>query len=104
METNMLIGILIGACVVTIIGYLAYVVKRAFDENDRRISDEVSGIYNQLGELESMSLKDIAEVHRTINDLNNETDRKIENLYSALDSRFDKQESRLKKEWIQENP
>jgi len=103
METNMLIGILIGACVVTIIGYLAYVVKRAFDENDRRISDEVSGIYNQLGELESMSLKDIAEVHRTINDLNNETDRKIENLYSALDSRFDKQESRLKKEWIQEN-
>ena len=104
METNMLIGILIGACVVTIIGYLAYVVKRAFDENDRRISDEVSGIYNQLGELESMSLKDIAEVHRTIDDLNNETDRKIENLYSALDSRFDKQESRLKKEWIQENP
>lgn len=103
METTMLIGILIGACVVTIIGYLAYVVKRAFDENDRRISEIESGIYNAIGEQAAVSLKDIADAHQSINDLSLATDRRIEEIYSSTDSRFDKQESRLKKEWIQEN-
>ena len=50
-----------------------------------------------------MSLKDIAEVHRIINEVDTETHRKIDEVFSYMDSRFDKQESSLKKEMTQEN-
>ena len=98
METNMLIGILIGSIVVALLAYIAYRVKHSFDRIDRQMSDTISDTFNTIRELEESTTKDTSDVYRSIDDLNRDLDARIDNMHRMIDSRLDKQEARLKKE------
>ena len=77
METNMLLGILIGGSTVALLAFFAYRVKVSFDRVTRNHDDLNTDIYNSLDQLKS------------------QVDQMIENVDRTLDSRFDKTESRI---------
>ena len=98
METNMLIGILIGATVVALLAYIAYRVKHSFDRIDTQMSDAISETFTAIRNLEESIMKDTAQVNGYCDDISRQMDNRFEEIYSIIDSRLDKQEARLKKE------
>ena len=88
METNMLIGILIGSSAVALLAFFAYRVKASFDRVNRNHDDLNSDIYNSLDQLKSQVDQMIDNVDRSLN-------TQIDDVYRTLDSRFDKTESRI---------
>ena len=101
METNMLIGLLIGSIVVALLGYLAYRVKCSFDKIDKQVSEAIDDTFRSIDELERTTNLGTSEVYQEINELNKNLDLRIDELHRILDSRLDKQEARLKKELLQ---
>ena len=88
METNMLLGILIGGSTVALLAFFAYRVKVSFDRVTRNHNDLNSDIYNSLDQLKSQVDQMIDNVDRSLN-------TQIDDVYRTLDSRFDKTESRI---------
>ena len=88
METNMLIGILIGSSAVALLAFFAYRVKASFDRVNRNHDDLNSDIYNSLDQLKSQVDQMIDNVDRSLND-------KIDDVHRTIDSRFDKTETRI---------
>ena len=88
METNMLLGILIGGSTVALLAFFAYRVKVSFDRVTRNHDDLNSDIYNSLDQLKSQVDQMIANVDRSLT-------TQIDDVYRTLDSRFDKTESRI---------
>ncbi len=101
METNMFIGILIGATVVALLGYIAYRVKRTFDRIDQQMENQIADTFTAIRELEESILKDTASVTGYCDEISRQMDNRFEEIYSIIDSRLDKQEARLKKELLQ---
>ena len=88
METNMLLGILIGGSTVALLAFFAYRVKVSFDRVTRNHEDLNTDIYSSLSQLESQIDQMIDNVDRSLND-------RVDDVYRTLDSRFDKTESRI---------
>ena len=88
METNMLLGILIGGSTVALLAFFAYRVKVSFDRVTRNHEDLNTDIYSSLSQLESQVDQMIHNVDRSLND-------RVDDVYRTLDSRFDKTESRI---------
>ena len=88
METNMLLGILIGGSTVALLAFFAYRVKVSFDRVTRNHDDLNTDIYNSLDQLKSQVDQMIDNVDRSLN-------TQIDDVYRTLDSRFDKTESRI---------
>ena len=88
METNMLIGILIGSGTVALLAFFAYRVKVSFDRVTRNHEDLNTDIYSSLSQLEQQVDQMIDNVDRSLND-------RVDDVYRTLDSRFDKTESRI---------
>ena len=88
METNMLIGILIGSSAVALLAFFAYRVKASFDRVNRNHEDLNSDIYNSLDQLKNQVDQMIDNVDRSLND-------RVDDVCRTLDSRFDKTESRI---------
>ena len=88
METNMLLGVLIGGSTVALLAFFAYRVKVSFDRVTRNHDDLNSDIYNSLDQLSTRVDQMIDNVDRSLND-------KVDDVYRTLDSRFDKTETKL---------
>ncbi len=88
METNMLIGILIGSGIVALLAFFAYRVKVSFDRVTRNHEDLNTDVYSSLSQLEKQVDQMIDNVDRSLND-------RVDDVYRTLDSRFDKTESRI---------
>ena len=88
METNMLIGILIGSSTVALLAFFAYRVKVSFDRVTRNHEDLNTDIYSSLSQLEKQVDQMIDNVDRSLND-------RVDDVCRTLDSRFDKTESRI---------
>ena len=88
METNMLLGILIGGSTVALLAFFAYRVKVSFDRVTRNHEDLNTDIYSSLSQLEKQVEQMIDNVDRSLND-------RVDDVYRTLDSRFDKTESRI---------
>ena len=88
METNMLLGILIGGSAVALLAFFAYRVKVSFDRVNRNHDDLNSDIYNSLDQLKSQVDQMIDNVDRSLND-------RVDDVQRVMDSRFDKTESRI---------
>ena len=88
METNMLLGILIGGSTVALLAFFAYRVKVSFDRVNRNHDDLNSDIYSSLDQLTSQVDQMIDNVDRSLND-------KIDDVHRTIDSRFDKTETRI---------
>ena len=88
METNMLLGILIGGSTVALLAFFAYRVKVSFDRVNRNHDDLNSDIYNSLDQLKSQVDQMIDNVDRSLND-------RVDDVQRVMDSRFDKTESRI---------
>ena len=88
METNMLLGILIGAGTVALLAFFAYRVKVSFDRVTRNHEDLNTDIYSSLSQLEKQVDQMIENVDRSLNE-------RVDDVYRTLDSRFDKTESRI---------
>ena len=88
METNMLLGILIGAGTVALLAFFAYRVKVSFDRVTRNHEDLNTDIYSSLSQLEKQVDQMIDNVDRSLND-------RVDDVCRTLDSRFDKTESRI---------
>ena len=88
METNMLLGILIGAGTVALLAFFAYRVKVSFDRVTRNHDDLNTDIYNSLDQLKS-------QVDQMIDNVDRSLTTQIDDVYRTLDSRFDKTESRI---------
>ena len=88
METNMLLGILIGGSTVALLAFFAYRVKVSFDRVTRNHEDLNTDIYSSLSQLEKQVDQMIDNVDRSLND-------RVDDVYRTLDSRFDKTESRI---------
>ena len=88
METNMLLGILIGGSAVALLAFFAYRVKASFDRVNRNHDDLNSDIYNSLDQLKSQVDQMIDNVDRSLND-------RVDDVQRVMDSRFDKTESRI---------
>ena len=88
METNMLIGILIGSSTVALLAFFAYRVKVSFDRVTRNHDDLNTDIYNSLDQLKS-------QVDQMIDNVDRSLTTQIDDVYRTLDSRFDKTESRI---------
>ena len=88
METNMLLGILIGGSTVALLAFFAYRVKVSFDRVTRNHEDLNTDIYNSLDQFKSQVDQMENDVYRSING-------QIDDVYRTLDSRFDKTESRI---------
>ena len=88
METNMLLGILIGGSTVALLAFFAYRVKVSFDKVTRNHEDLNTDIYSSLSQLETQVDQMIDNVDRSLND-------RVDDVYRTLDSRFDKTESRI---------
>jgi hypothetical protein len=88
METNMLLGILIGGSTVALLAFFAYRVKVSFDKVTRNHEDLNTDIYSSLSQLEQQVDQMIDNVDRSLND-------RVDDVYRTLDSRFDKTESRI---------
>jgi len=98
METNMLIGILIGATVVALLGFIAYRVKRSFDGIVKQMSDQTTDIYSTINEVHLRIDNDISGVYKITEELSQQLGIEVDEINRTMDSRFDKTESRLKKE------
>ena len=88
METNMLIGILIGSGTVALLAFFAYRVKVSFDRVNRNHEDLNTDVYSSLEQLKNQVDQMIDNVDRSLND-------RVDDVYRTLDSRFDKTESRI---------
>ena len=88
METNMLLGILIGGSTVALLAFFAYRVKVSFDRVTRNHEDLNTDIYSSLSQLEQQVDQMIDNVDRSLND-------RVDDVYRTLDSRFDKTETRI---------
>ena len=88
METNMLLGILIGGSTVALLAFFAYRVKVSFDRVTRNHEDLNTDIYNSLDQLKS-------QVDQMIDNVDRSLTTQIDDVYRTLDSRFDKTESRI---------
>jgi len=88
METNMLIGILIGSSAVALLAFFAYRVKVSFDRVTRNHDDLNSDIYNSLDQLSTRVDQMIDNVDRSLND-------RVDDVHRTMDSRFDKTETRI---------
>ena len=88
METNMLLGILIGAGTVALLAFFAYRVKVSFDRVTRNHEDLNTDVYSSLSQLETQVDQMIENVDRSLNE-------RVDDVYRTLDSRFDKTESRI---------
>ena len=88
METNMLLGVLIGGSTVALLGFFAYRVKVSFDRVTRNHDDLNTDIYNSLDQLKS-------QVDQMIDNVDRSLTTQIDDVYRTLDSRFDKTESRI---------
>lgn len=88
METNMLLGILIGGSTVALLAFFAYRVKVSFDRVNRNHDDLNTDIYNSLDQLKS-------QVDQMIDNVDRSLTTQIDDVYRTLDSRFDKTESRI---------
>ena len=88
METNMLIGILIGSGAVALLAFFAYRVKVSFDRVTRNHEDLNTDVYSSLSQLEKQVDQMIENVDRSLNE-------RVDDVYRTLDSRFDKTESRI---------
>ena len=88
METNMLIGILIGAGTVSLLAFFAYRVKTSFDRVNRNHEDLNSDVFSSLEQLKNQVDQMIDNIDRSLND-------RIDDVHRTMDSRFDKTESRI---------
>ena len=88
METNMLLGILIGGSTVALLAFFAYRVKVSFDRVTRNHEDLNTDIYSSLSQLEK-------QVDQMIDNVDRSLTTQIDDVYRTLDSRFDKTESRI---------
>ena len=88
METNMLLGILIGGSTVALLAFFAYRVKVSFDRVTRNHEDLNTDIYSSLSQLEK-------QVDQMIDNIDRSLTTQIDDVYRTLDSRFDKTESRI---------
>jgi len=88
METNMLLGILIGGGSVALLAFFAYRVKLSFDRVTRNHEDLNTDVYSSLSQLEKQVDQMIENVDRSLNE-------RVDDVYRTLDSRFDKTESRI---------
>ena len=88
METNMLIGILIGSGTVALLAFFAYRVKVSFDRVTRNHEDLNTDVYSSLSQLEKQVDQMIENVDRSLNE-------RVDDVYRTLDSRFDKTEARI---------
>jgi DNA relaxase NicK len=88
METNMLIGILIGSGTVALLAFFAYRVKVSFDRVNRNHEDLNTDVYSSLEQLKNQVDQMIDNVDRSLND-------RVDDVCRTLDSRFDKTESRI---------
>ena len=88
METNMLLGILIGGSTVALLAFFAYRVKVSFDRVTRNHEDLNTDVYSSLSQLEKQVEQMIENVDRSLNE-------RVDDVYRTLDSRFDKTESRI---------
>ena len=88
METNMLLGILIGGSTVALLAFFAYRVKVSFDRVNRNHEDLNTDIYSSLTQLEQRIDQMIDNIDRSLND-------NIDDVRRTMDSRFDKTETKL---------
>lgn len=88
METNMLLGILIGGSTVALLAFFAYRVKVSFDRVTRNHDDLSSDIHNSLDQFRSQVDQMVDNVDRSLNG-------QIDDVYRSMDSRFDKTEARI---------
>ncbi len=88
METNMLIGILIGSGAVALLAFFAYRVKASFDRVNRNHEDLNSDVFSSLEQLKNQVDQMIDNVDRSLND-------RVDDIHRTMDSRFDKTESRI---------
>ena len=88
METNMLLGILIGGSTVALLAFFAYRVKVSFDRVNRNHEDLNTDVYSSLEQLKNQVDQMIDNVDRSLND-------RVDDVCRTLDSRFDKTESRI---------
>ena len=88
METNMLLGILIGGSTVALLAFFAYRVKVSFDRVTRNHEDLNTDVYSSLSQLEQQVDQMIDNVDRSLND-------RVDDVYRTLDSRFDKTETKI---------
>ena len=88
METNMLLGILIGGSAVALLAFFAYRVKVSFDRVNRNHDDLNTDIYSSLDQLSTRVDQMIDNVDRSLND-------RVDDVYRTLDSRFDKTETKI---------
>jgi hypothetical protein len=77
METNMLLGILIGGSTVALLAFFAYRVKVSFDRVTRNHEDLNTDVYSSFDRIQV------------------ETNQQIDDIYRTMDSRFDKTEARI---------
>jgi gas vesicle protein len=88
METNMLLGILIGGSAVALLAFFAYRVKASFDRVTRNHDDLNTDIYSSLDQLSTRVDQMIDNVDRSLND-------RVDDVHRTIDSRFDKTETRI---------
>jgi len=88
METNMLLGILIGGSTVALLAFFAYRVKVSFDKVTRNHEDLNTDIYSSLSQLEKQVDQMIANIDRSLND-------RVDDVHKTMDSRFDKTETKI---------
>ena len=88
METNMLLGILIGSGTVALLAFFAYRVKVSFDRVTRNHEDLNTDIYSSLSQLEKQVDQMIANIDRSLND-------RVDDVHRTMDSRFDKTETKI---------
>jgi len=88
METNMLLGILIGAGTAALLAFFAYRVKVSFDRVTRNHEDLNTDIYSSLSQLEKQVDQMIANIDRSLND-------RVDDVHRTMDSRFDKTETKI---------
>ena len=88
METNMLLGILIGGSTVALLAFFAYRVKVSFDRVTRNHEDLNTDIYSSLSQLEKQVDQMIANIDRSLND-------RVDDVHRTMDSRFDKTETKI---------
>ena len=88
METNMLLGILIGGSTVALLAFFAYRVKVSFDRVTRNHKDLNTDIYSSLSQLEKQVDQMIANIDRSLND-------RVDDVHRTMDSRFDKTETKI---------
>jgi len=88
METNMLLGILIGAGTVALLAFFAYRVKVSFDRVTRNHEDLNSDVFSSLEQLKNQVDQMIDNIDRSLND-------RIDDVHRTMDSRFDKTETKI---------